>query len=385
MKQLRFSIIIPIYRGIKYVNTLLKMVKQNCQTINEEDSAGVELILVNDCPEEPLTIPATENLGFQIQVINSEINHGIHYSKQLGLQHARGEFLLFLDQDDIIDAHFLIDQWKKIKNADVCVCNGILQDDFGNRRKLIYPSMKEQSKAFQLENYMVGGNKIVSMGQALIRACAISRQWCEKQMKINGADDYLLWILMLHERKKFIGNPEVLYYHIQHNCNVSNNSSCLIQSQKEMLAILKEIPGLKGFSNLEEYVNHLEPRTNLERKQHEMLRLLNHWLAKKQRGQSIQDFFMEREISTIAIYGMGILGERLYEELRNSSVSVLYGIDRNARSCMEEITVLEPDGDLDEVDAVIVTVAGSFDEIRKVLAKKLSCKIIDLADVIYNN
>ena len=42
----------------------------------------------------------------------------------------------------------------------------------------------------------------------------------------------------------------------------------------------------------------------------------------------------------IAIYGMGYLGECLYEELENTDIQVLYGIDQSARGLYGRVSYL---------------------------------------------
>lgn len=60
--------------------------------------------------------------------------------------------------------------------------------------------------------------------------------------------------------------------------------------------------------------------------------IFNQWLYLRQKGKQLYLFFEDNQIENIAIYGMGALGERLYDELKDSSISVRYAIDRIADS-----------------------------------------------------
>ena len=77
------------------------------------------------------------------------------------------------------------------------------------------------------------------------------------------------------------------------------------------------------------------------------------------------------------------LGERLYDELKDSDIKVLYAIDKNADAIYAEVDVLTPDDDLPEVDLIVVTPVHYFDEIEEMLADKVDCPVISIEDVVY--
>ena len=110
--------------------------------------------------------------------------------------------------------------------------------------------------------------------------------------------------------------------------------------------------------------------------------VMNQWLIDKQEGKSLVDFFEDNGYKSIAIYGMSYLGERLMDELKDSSIEVRYAIDRNAENIYAGVEVKKPEDDLEEVDAVIVTAVFFFDEIEEQLEKILDCPIISLEDIV---
>ncbi|MGN1181929.1 MAG: glycosyltransferase, partial [Faecalibacillus sp.] len=86
------SIIIPFYKGKQYLDYLLDIFDKNKKLIKEE----MEVIFVNDYPEEPLFISGLH--CYDIHVINNKINMGIHHSRVNGLNQAKGKYVIFLDQ-----------------------------------------------------------------------------------------------------------------------------------------------------------------------------------------------------------------------------------------------------------------------------------------------
>lgn len=112
--------------------------------------------------------------------------------------------------------------------------------------------------------------------------------------------------------------------------------------------------------------------------------MLNQWLALKQEGKSLEQYFVDNNIKTIAIYGMGEMGNRLYDELKDSSIEVKYAIDKNADSTYAEVDVYELEDSLEDVDAIIVTAIFAFDEIEENISEAVDYQILSLEDVVYS-
>lgn len=129
----------------------------------------------------------------------------------------------------------------------------------------------------------------------------------------------------------------------------------------------KEVKKWRGFS-----YKHLE-----------MIKLYDQWFATKQEGKSVADYLKKEGIKTVAIYGMSFIGQRLYEELRNTGIEVKYGIDKNWTKIYADIDVVSPEDDLEEVDAIIVTAFHFFNEIEDLLMEKTDNRILSIEDLIY--
>ncbi|MDD3138670.1 MAG: hypothetical protein PHX08_06840 [Lachnospiraceae bacterium] len=111
--------------------------------------------------------------------------------------------------------------------------------------------------------------------------------------------------------------------------------------------------------------------------------MLNQWLELKNNGKKLEQFFIQNGYTQIAVYGMGAMGERLLEELRGTSVKVVYGIDKNVDNQFDEIPVYSVEDELNtNVDAIIVTAVFAFDSIEEELDEIYECPIISLEDVI---
>ena len=230
------SVIIPFYKGHKYLSNLERMLEANYRNINEY---SMEVLFVNDYPEDILVLD-TSIYKYEVHVINNITNVGIHRSRLIGLENSKGEFILFLDQDDEIDDTLIVNQLQKIKKsgADIMITNGLYMNPDGSKH-LIYKNNKHLNCCKDINCYICFTNPIVSPGQALIRRDAIPDEWKGHFFSENGADDFYLWLLMFYYKREYEINPQVLYTHVYTGENTSFQSEKMKKSINEMIENLE--------------------------------------------------------------------------------------------------------------------------------------------------
>lgn len=111
--------------------------------------------------------------------------------------------------------------------------------------------------------------------------------------------------------------------------------------------------------------------------------VLNQWLSLKQEGKSLAQYFENNNYKSLAIYGMGELGNRLYDELGGSDITVRYAVDEKFTITYTGLNVKSPEEEFDKVDAIVVTAIFAFEEIENQLKEKVDFPIISLEDVVY--
>lgn len=111
--------------------------------------------------------------------------------------------------------------------------------------------------------------------------------------------------------------------------------------------------------------------------------ILNQWIWLKHNNISIESIFLKAGYKSVAIYGMGEIGWRLFEELENTDVSVLYGIDNSLSESDNELIIVTPEDNLQQVDAIIVSSVFAFEEIREKLNMVTDIPIISLEDLLF--
>ncbi len=110
--------------------------------------------------------------------------------------------------------------------------------------------------------------------------------------------------------------------------------------------------------------------------------LMNKWVNLKQSGKSIIDHLRDKGYKNIAVYGLNYVGKTLINELKDSDITIAYGIDKNKDIDLIDIPIVSPEDDLIDVDAVIVTPISFFDEIAEVLEKKVGCPILSISNIL---
>ena len=120
--MIKVSIIVPVYNVEKYIHKCLDSLVN--QTLKE-----LEFIFVNDgSPDNsPKIIKEYQKKDKRIKLLNKE-NGGQASARNLGLEHAKGEYIAFLDSDDYVKENMYEILYNRAKkdNLDIVICNNYL-------------------------------------------------------------------------------------------------------------------------------------------------------------------------------------------------------------------------------------------------------------------
>lgn len=132
------TVIMPVYNAAKYLEQTLLSV------LGTKDT-DIELIAVDDgSVDESLEILRRYQEMFQNLFIYTQKNSGPSAARNTGLQYARGEFVFFLDSDDLLEISVLREMCKEAnkKTADLVIAE---YDIFNEYRSFAVPLMKKLS------------------------------------------------------------------------------------------------------------------------------------------------------------------------------------------------------------------------------------------------
>ena len=116
------SVIIPVYNAADTLATTV-------QAVLAQTYADLELLLINDGSTDGSAAVFDSFTDPRVRVFHQE-NRGVSASRNLGLSQASGEYITFLDADDIVPADYLQVLYDACRHADIAVCDVVsIQDD----------------------------------------------------------------------------------------------------------------------------------------------------------------------------------------------------------------------------------------------------------------
>ena len=105
------SVIIPLYNSEKYI-------AETIQNVLNQTYQNIEVIVIDDgSTDKSLTIAASF-AGEKVKVF-SQTNKGASAARNYGLREAKGDFIQFLDADDLLSANKIEEQVKLLLNTGV--------------------------------------------------------------------------------------------------------------------------------------------------------------------------------------------------------------------------------------------------------------------------
>lgn len=123
------SIIIPVKNGANYIKQALEAIHK--QNVNKE------IIIVDDGSTDD-TADIARN--YDCTIIKNEISQGPVKAKNVALQFAKGDYIMFHDHDDIMEPDILYELFRELEeNADVSAVMAKVRDFYS-------PDLSEEEK-----------------------------------------------------------------------------------------------------------------------------------------------------------------------------------------------------------------------------------------------
>jgi len=120
MAHVKVSIIVPVYNVEKYLRECMESLVN--QTLDD-----IEIIAINDgSPDNSIEILEEYKEKYPEKVVVRSIeNRGVSYARNLGIQMARGSYVMFVDSDDYIEKQMCEMLYNKAvsDDNDLVICN----------------------------------------------------------------------------------------------------------------------------------------------------------------------------------------------------------------------------------------------------------------------
>lgn len=125
------SVIIPVYNAAATLPATV-------QAVLMQTYADLELILINDGSTDCSAAVCDSFTDPRVRVFHQE-NRGVSAARNLGLSQATGEYITFLDADDIVPPDYLQVLRDACRNADIAVCDVVSIQDGRELTRFTHP------------------------------------------------------------------------------------------------------------------------------------------------------------------------------------------------------------------------------------------------------
>lgn len=205
------SVIIPVYNGEQFL-------RETLNSALAQTYRPIEVIVVDDgstdhCPE------ILKEYEGRIKCFRQE-NSGVAAARNRAISEARGEWIAFLDQDDLWDPSKLDSQLCLAQHNDSLIhCNA--RRIIGNGAIISPFDSVKSPRSATLANLLVGNPVIMST--SVVRKAAINAVEGFDSFNRMGTDDYQLWLRLAAANYRFHYVDLVLASYRHHAHNFSND------------------------------------------------------------------------------------------------------------------------------------------------------------------
>lgn len=118
------------------------------------------------------------------------------------------------------------------------------------------------------------------------------------------------------------------------------------------------------------------------RKYKNYFRVLERWLTLKEQNKNLSEYLCRHGYKKAAIYGWGILGKHLYEELKDTEIEILYAIDKNKSEESSQVKLVSMNDEWEQADVILVSATFDFVNIRREVRQKTDMDILSLEEIL---
>lgn len=233
------SVIVAVYNVEKYLPYCLN-------SIIEQTYTNLEIILVDD--------GSTDNSGKicddyakkdkRIKVIHQQ-NYGVSYTRNIGLKYARGEFITFMDSDDILFADVYLEGIKFIHKYNV----DIVKWKFASDKPLnTYIGEDIKLSAIQMSKLCLENILDNSVSNCLFKNDIICNNKINFNCNIKQGEDLLFLLHYLSYINECYVINKVYYYYTQRNDSATKKYNYnYINDIQTLISILNDFTNNKKY------------------------------------------------------------------------------------------------------------------------------------------
>jgi glycosyltransferase involved in cell wall biosynthesis len=225
------SVIIPAYNAASYISATL-------DSVFSQEFTDYELILINDgSPDTPELEQALRPYRDRI-VYLPQANRGVSHARNVGIRYARGEYVAFLDSDDLWLPRYLGEQMRRLAAApsiDLIYSNGTI---FGDS-PLAGRTLMEASPS----NGAVTFERLIDERCTVLLSCTVARRRALLDAggfdeRFRRSEDFHLWLRLAFAGRNLAYHRQPLVRHRRSHGSLSHDRVAMIEA---MIAVLRDI------------------------------------------------------------------------------------------------------------------------------------------------
>ena len=222
------SVIIPSYNSEKYIAKTL-------DSVCAQTYADFEVLVMNDCSQDRTAeiVESYATKDSRIHLINLPGNKGVSHARNIGVQMASGEWIAFLDSDDLWTPDKLGKQLELQKQLDKDDPDGkhaflFTGSSFIDENGLPLSSMLHVPEHVAFEDLLK--QNVISCSSVMIRRSLMLKYPMPCSEKVH--EDYVTWLMILKDEKiEALGVDEpLLIYRVMKSSRSGNKLKAAVMT-----------------------------------------------------------------------------------------------------------------------------------------------------------
>lgn len=208
---MKVSVIVPIYNVEKYISVCAR-------SLFEQTYKDVEYVFVNDCSTDNsvqiLRDVAARYVLPHLHIIDHDHNRGLGAARLTGMQHAVGDFVMYVDSDDLVPTNAIEVLVKKQEETEADMVDGAtdkLSDGVFYDKQLPYKG------SHYVEKLIIGNTVPHHVWGRLIRRSVFTDHDIHFTEGVNQAEDYSVMPRVAYYAKRAWTDEVVYHYRLDRN------------------------------------------------------------------------------------------------------------------------------------------------------------------------
>lgn len=365
------SIVVPIYNGERYLTECL-------DSLRAQEYQRIEIILVDDGSTDGTAEICRRYVADdqRFRYIYQE-NGGQNAARKTGVEHAAGDWVMFVDADDFVTADYCSSFLNLQHETGADVIFGIYQryqdGKYGRKSKLLSGVLSGEKV---LENIILPRPFEYNLNGALFSVLyqknIIQNALMTVDLRIRFAEDWACTIYSLRQAQQVAFLPKVVYFYRQaeSSCCHTHTKSVVLDQKILRYFLLHTIAGLKNELVIRHQINWLV--------------VSNLLLGGYEYFSDFPGLYPFGEIASgkrVVIYGAGVFGEELHDKFPQRLVLAGW-VDRQAAYYQSLGKPVSPVEDLQEMAFDYLVIAVTHPDTAEEIARQLQEKRIPAEKIL---